>query len=159
MIRAQAALGQAADPTFSAWNQVYDRTMGTSDFAKSMLSLEVAASRTATAVDASASIVVQQLHSTIVLKGNEKFLKGLSELLHSAVDGSHSAQPRTESEHHAASGGSPSSSAAHATAPGQSMKLRLSLLAVSSQVLTLVCINRPPVFLSQLPTLSTYPFG
>lgn len=136
LLQAQAALSQAADPTFATWNQVYDHTMGTDDCSKSMLSLEVAASRSATAVDATASVILQQLHSTVNFKGNEALLKGVSELLQAAVIGRPASRSGPEGGDHAAGGASPTSSAAvlAAATPGQSLKLRLSLAALSSQV-------------------------
>eukprot|EP00892_Ulva_mutabilis_P007162 jgi/Ulvmu1/4818/UM020_0103.1 len=135
LLQAQAALSQAADPTFSTWNQVYDHVMRSDAASQPMVSLDLAASRSTANIEASASFVLQQLHSSVIFKGSESLLRGVSDLLEAAFEESTAARDRPASEEAPTSGGSPSSSARQsASAPGPCIKLRLSMLAVSCQV-------------------------
>lgn len=147
LLQAQAALTQAADPSFSTWNQVYDHVMRSSTTSQPTMSLDIAASRSTATMDASASFVVQQLHSSVIVKGSETLLKGVSDVLDAAFEESAAAQDRSQSGGTPASGGSPSSSARQAgSTSGPCVKLRLSMLAVSSQVCldALFNIGLPP---------------
>ena len=147
LLQAQALLSHAADPEFSTWNQVHDHVMRSSTPAQPTMTLGLTATRSAATIDASASFVLQQVHSSVIIRGSETVLKGLSDLLGAALKASPSAKPRPQGEDPLVNGGSPSSSAKQGTITcGPSMKLRLSLLVVASQVCTASSSPRPLCF-------------